>query len=55
MKVKMQVEEKLDGCDALVIGEDHDEECYSGWGQDSVPVIFRILQSNNIIFICQCV
>ena len=30
MKLKIQVDDTLDGCEAVVVGEDHDEACFSG-------------------------
>lgn len=44
-KVKIQVDGRLDVCLAEVVGEDHVDACFSGWGDKDIPVLFRPLQS----------
>ena len=43
--VKLQVDDTLKSCRAVVVLDDDPEVGYSGWGQEAVPAVFRLLQS----------
>ena len=43
-RVRMEVEETMDACEAAVIGKDHVNAYFLGWGQESVPAMLRLLQ-----------
>ena len=45
MKVKVEVDDTLDGCGAAIIGDDHKEACFTGIGQESISALFKPLQS----------
>ena len=44
-RVKMQVDDTLDSCGAVVIPDDDPEAGYSGWGEEAVSAVFKPLQS----------
>ena len=47
-RVRMEVEETMDACEAAVIGKDHVNAYFLGWGKNrslqSVPARLRLLQ-----------
>ena len=44
-KVKWEMDDTLDSCGAVVLPRDNPEAGYSSWGQETVSVVFRPLQS----------
>ena len=49
MKVKLEVDNTLKRCRAIVVGDQHTQECFSGCDQEPVSAMFRPLQSGPII------
>ena len=43
-RVRMEVEETMDACEAAVIGKDQVNAYFLGWGQEFVPALLRLLQ-----------
>ena len=43
-KVKQEVDDTLDGCGAVVVPRQHLSEGFTGWGQETVPALFKPLQ-----------
>ena len=43
MKVKLEVDDTLDSCEAAIVGEDHEEAVFSRLGQELVPAVFKPL------------
>ena len=44
-RVKMLVDDTLDGSRAVVIPDDCHEAGYSSWGEEAVSAMFKLLQS----------
>ena len=53
MRVKIEVDDKLDRCEAEGVGEDNAEACFQGCRQESLLVIFKPLQSPPVFTIAQ--
>ena len=44
-RVKIQVDDTLDGSGAVVILDDNPEVFHPSWGEEAVPAVFKPLQS----------
>ena len=42
-KVKQEVDDTLDGCGAVVVPREHPSAGFTGWGQETVPALFKPL------------